>query len=110
MSDPTPRTAAHVEDRGPNGKWWPRCAADLQSWPCDHHAEERRVADLTAAVDHHWLTQGLETGVAFCTCGGWSFDAKVGQAPLPVMGERFAPFSEHVARAILAALRGESDG
>jgi hypothetical protein len=54
---------------------------------------------LTAELDHHWLQQGLETGVALCTCGEWSFDARVGQQPLPVVGERFAPFSRHVAEA-----------
>jgi hypothetical protein len=63
---------------------------------------------LPALLDHHWLCQGIETGIAYCTCGGWSFDARSGQHPLPVMGERFAPFSEHVALAILAELDGAS--
>jgi hypothetical protein len=60
------------------------------------------VERLAALLDHHWLRQGIELGTASCTCGGWEFDAKVGQHPLPTMGERFAPFSEHVARAIAA--------
>jgi hypothetical protein len=59
---------------------------------------------LATLLDHHWLYQGAETGAAHCTCGAWSFDALSGQHPLPVMGERFAPFSEHVAAAVLAEL------
>lgn len=59
-------------------------------------------AELAAVLDHHWLAQRIETGVAYCTCGTWSFDARSGQHPLPTLGERFAPFSEHVADVILA--------
>lgn len=59
---------------------------------------------LTEMLDHHWLYQGIETGVALCTCGEWSFDARVGRHPLPTMGERFAPFSHHVADVIRALM------
>jgi hypothetical protein len=95
--------SGHVVDRGPNGRWFPRCAADLQPWPCDHWEQQRRVRALADVLDHHWLHQAVDTGTAYCTCGDWSFDARAGRHPLPVMGERFAPFSLHVAEAVLAA-------
>lgn len=62
------------------------------------------IDTLTAEIDRHWLYQALETGVALCTCGRWSFDARVGRAPLPTVEGRFAPFSRHVAEVVLALI------
>lgn len=64
------------------------------------------VAVLTSALDEHWLYQGIETGIALCTCGRWSLDTHVGRAPLPTDKGKFRPFSEHVAVEIIAVLRG----
>jgi hypothetical protein len=58
------------------------------------------VERLAEALDKHWLAQWVESGVAYCTCGEWEFDARSGQHPLPIMGERFLPFSRHVAEAL----------
>ena len=74
------------------------------------HADDRsghprsQEAALAATLDKHWLAQQIESGVAYCTCGAWQFDARSGQHPLPTLGERFLPFSEHVAAVVLAAM------
>ena len=60
-------------------------------------------ADLATELDKHWLAQRVESGIAYCTCGQWEFDARVGQSPLPKMGDRFLPHRKHVAAAIGAA-------
>lgn len=75
------------------------------------HAEGRAaglpsVEALSETVDKHWLLVTPE--VAFCSCREWVF-AVAESSPL-ALGDRFLPFSKHVAAAILAALaqqRGE---
>jgi hypothetical protein len=53
---------AHTEDRGPNGRWLPRCAVDLEEWPCwtvrpdpvelaRRQGYEQSKADAIAAVE-----------------------------------------------------------
>jgi hypothetical protein len=56
---------------------------------------------LATEVDRHWL-EGDDLA-CWCTCGEWRFEDFDGH--LPEVGERFLPFSKHVADAIWSALR-----
>jgi len=65
------------------------------------------MTDLLAeALDQHWLEVGSldqSAWAATCSCGDWQYDF---DGPPPItLGDHFAPFSEHVAEALRAALR-----
>ena len=59
------------------------------------------LAALTEEVDRHWLESSVAQGFARCSCGEWRQDIP-GGLTVPMLGEHFAPFSKHVAAAILA--------
>ena len=62
-------------------------------------------AVCAAALDDHWLESFFDQGFVRCSCETWRMDIP-GDLTMPALGKHFAPFNQHVAAAILAAMPG----